>query len=186
MVFKKGHVPVKKKSAEKKASDVIKKKEDDISDFYVKFGIKNDMKNNLSNLSYLIATLKKDLSLVNNLRGKKAFLRKELYETLISLRLNIDSFERHMPAKEYEALKNKILEISKYAKKELDKKPEVKKVERIIPKPVEAIKEAIKKPEPVSEKKSSLFDGASDKEKKELETLRKDLEDISEQLRNKD
>lgn len=189
MVFKKGHAPIKKKSnAVKKASKVIKTKSNDVSDFYVKFGIKKDMKTNLTTLSYLISTLKKDLGLVNNFRQKKAFLRKELYETLISLRLGIDSLEKHMPAEEYEALKNKIAEISKYAKKIVAPKPEVKKVEKVIekPKPVEAIKEAFKKPEPAIEKKSSLIDNASDKERKELEMLRKDLEDISNQLKNKD
>jgi hypothetical protein len=187
MVFKKGHAPVKKKSiSSKKTNILVKNKLNDISDFFVKFGIKDDMKNNLSNLSYLIATLKKDLSIINTLRGKKAFLRKELYETLISLRLNVDYLEKHMPSKEFEALKNKIQEISKYAKKEIEKKPEVKKTEKIIEKPVEVKKEIIKNPEPVVEKKSSIFDVASDKEKKELETLKKDLENISNQLKNKD
>jgi hypothetical protein len=187
MVFKKGHVPVRKKSKTvKKSSKVNKNKSIDISDFYVKFGIKNDMKNNLSNLSYLVATLKKDLSIVNNFRKKKAFLRKELYETLISLRLGVDSLEQHMPSKEFEALKNKIAEISKYAKKEIVKKIKAKPVKKIVvskPEPVKVIKEAFKKPEPVVEKKSSLYDNASDKEKKELELLRKDLEDISNQLK---
>jgi hypothetical protein len=174
MVFKKGHAPVKK------GSSISKKQSNDISDFFVKFGIKSDMKNNLSNLSYLIATLKKDLSLINDLREKKAFLRKELYETLISLRLNIDSMERHMPSKEFEALKNKIGEISKYAKKE--KIPKVIKFDKAIKKPAEFAK----KPEIIVKKNSSMINNASDKEKKELELLKKDLEEISRQLRNKE
>lgn len=181
MVFKKGHVPVKKSAV------ANKKQLNDISDFYVKFGIKTDMKNNLSTLSYLVSTLKKDLNAVNNLREKKAFLRKELYETLISLRLGIDSMERHMPSKEFEALKNKIEEISKYAKKEAVKKPEIKKIEKKIEKPVEVIKEVPKSYEPIkAEKKPDTLDNASDKEKRELELLKKDLEEISNQLRNKE
>jgi hypothetical protein len=180
MVFKKGHVPVKKMSAD------AKKQLNDISDFYVKFGIKNDMKNNLTNLSYLVATLKKDLGIINNLREKKAFLRKELYETLISLRLGIDSMEKHMPSKEFEALKNKISEINKYAKKDASKKPEFEKIEKEILKPIVIKKEFSKKTEPVISKKSEMIDNASDKEKKELELLKKDLEEISNQLRNKE
>ncbi|MDD4352931.1 MAG: hypothetical protein PHN56_00585 [Candidatus Nanoarchaeia archaeon] len=190
MVFKKGHTLVKKKSSVIKTPTISKKQLNDVSDYYVKFGIKNDMKNNLSNLSYLVATLKNDLNIINNLRGKKAFLRKELYETLISLRLNVDSLERHMPSKEFEALKNKIEEISKYAKKETVKKSEPsKKIEKPAPviKP-EVIKKEfdIKKPEPVIEKKSDLYNNASDKEKKELEALKRDLEEISNQLKNKE
>jgi hypothetical protein len=173
MVFKKGHAPIKK------GSSISKKQSNDISDFFVKFGIKSDMKNNLSNLSYLIATLKKDLSLINDLREKKAFLRKELYETLISLRLNVDSMERHMPSKEFEALKNKIGEISRYAKKE--KIPEIIKINKAIKEP-----SVVKKPEIAAKKNSSLINNASDKEKKELELLKKDLEEISKQLRNRE
>jgi len=86
MVFKKGHTPVNKKK-----DYTVKKPESDVSDFYVKFGVKSDMKANLSNLSYLVSTLKNDLWHINNLRGKKAYLRKNLYEILISLRLGADS-----------------------------------------------------------------------------------------------
>jgi len=180
MVFKKGHKPANKKGTpDKKVSN-------DISDIYVKFGVKAEMKNNLSNLAYMIATLKKDLGIIDNLRVKKAFLRKELYETLVSLRLNMDSMENHMPSKEFEALKKKLEEINRYAKKEAAKKPEVKKKEIKAPAPKPA-PVAVKKEEPkiVAEKVSGMYDGASDKEKKELEALKKDLEDISSQLRNK-
>jgi hypothetical protein len=180
MVFKKGHKPLNKKVV------AAKKQSTDVSDFYVKFGVKSEMKNNLSNLSYLISTLKHDLEMVNNFRAKKAYLRKELYETLISLRLNIDNLERHMPSKEFEALKNKIAEISKYAKKEIvAKKPEIKPKPIIEKKAEEPKKIEASKPKPIIEKKAQEYEGASDKEKRELEMLKKDLEDISNQLRSK-
>ncbi len=182
MVFKKGHKPVNKKK-----DSVMKKPASDVSDFYVKFGVKSDMKANLSNLSYLIATLKNDLWHINNLRGKKAYLRKNLYEMLISLRLGADSLERHLPSKEFEALKNKIEEINRFAKKEAVKKQAVaeKKPEIVnIPKPVVA--EKVQQSKKIVEEIKDDFAGASDKERKELEKLKADLEEISKQLKEKD
>ncbi len=182
MVFKKGHKP-----ANKKKDSAIKKPASNVSDFYVKFGVKSDMKNNLSNLSYLIATLKNDLWHINNLRGKKAYLRKNLYEILISLRLGVDSLERHLPSKEFEALKNKIEEISRFAKKEAAKKPAIEKKLEIakVSEPVvaEKVQQPIKK---IVEEIKDDFAGASDKERKELEKLKADLEEISKQLKEKD
>jgi gas vesicle protein len=176
MVFKKGHKP-----ANKKKDSAIKKPASNVSDFYVKFGVKSDMKNNLSNLSYLIATLKNDLWHINNLRGKKAYLRKNLYEILISLRLGVDSLERHLPSKEFEALKNKIEEISRFAKKEAAKKPEIAKVSE--PVVAKKVQQPIKK---IVDEIKDDFAGASDKERKELEKLKADLEEISKQLKEKD
>jgi len=174
MVFKKGHKPVNKKK-----DSVMKKPASDVSDFYVKFGVKSDMKANLSNLSYLIATLKNDLWHINNLRGKKAYLRKNLYEMLISLRLGADSLERYLPSKEFEALKNKIEEIDRFAKKEAVRKPEIANV----PKP--AVVEKVQQSRKIVEEAKDDFAGASDKERKELEKLKADLEEISKQLKGK-
>ncbi len=174
MVFKKGHTPVNKKK-----DYTVKKPESDVSDFYVKFGVKSDMKANLSNLSYLVSTLKNDLWHINNLRGKKAYLRKNLYEILISLRLGADSLERYLPSKEFEALKNKIEEIDRFAKKEAVRKPEIANV----PKP--AVVEKVQQSRKIVEEAKDDFAGASDKERKELEKLKADLEEISKQLKGK-
>ena len=189
MVFEKGHKPFnKKKGAEA---------QHEFGNFFVKFGVKNNVKGNLSSLSYLISELKKDLSIINNFRQKKAVLRKEFYEVLVSLRMNMDSMEKYMPSKEFEALKRTVEEISKFAIKqekeravyEAPKRMERIRADRIIPreKPREVVdikKEFTRKPEPVVKKKDDFYESASDAEKRELELLKKDLEEISRQLGN--
>ena len=176
MVFKKGHKPAKKSAAKKQPASA------DTSDFFVKFGIKNEMKSNLSVLYYLVSQLIKDLSKMNGLRQKKALLRMDLFETMVSLRLNIDLMERHLPSKEFEALKKKIEEISKYAKKE-EKKAESQKPKILPSEKIKEKKEPIKDEPEMPKKEDSLYEKASDSEKKELDKLRKELEDISNQLK---
>ncbi|MDD2678403.1 MAG: hypothetical protein PHS81_00785 [Candidatus Nanoarchaeia archaeon] len=187
MVFKKGHKPVRRKSEIKSSAKPVSKSVNDVSDFYVKFGVKHDIKRNLSNISYLISELKKSLGTIAGFREKKALLRKELYETIISLRLNLDLMDKHMPSKEFDALKKKLDEIEKFAvKKDAGVKMAVAEKKETVAekKPEDKKAREIKKPAPIIKKKDDLYAGASDAEKKELEALKKDLEEIKSQLGN--
>jgi len=84
-----------------------------------------------------------------------------------------------LPSKEFEALKNKIEEIDRFAKKEAVRKPEIANV----PKP--AVVEKVQQSRKIVEEAKDDFAGASDKERKELEKLKADLEEISKQLKGK-
>lgn len=166
-------------------------KDEALDNYYTKIMVGGRFTNELSNASYLVKELKRTRNSMNNFRQRKAELRKEFFETLISLRLNMDALLNHLPHHEASVLKKKIEQIEKYEKnrKKLKKEDKEKKVKK---KKVKKKKAKIKKkkeekkveaPKPV--KKKSIMDDALESEKKELELLKKDLENISRELKKK-
>ena len=222
--------------------------EDELSNYYIKLGISGQVKTGLSNSSYLLKELKKLLNALNGFRQKKAELRKEVYEMLISIRLNMDNLINHLPHHEASRLQKEIDKIEDYhrseaAKKKFEKKelPSVKfkklkltdikglgrksaellksemgiksvddlekaaeagklrevsgfgiKMENQVLQSIRKLKSketsSAKKKlvEKKAEKKENLImDGALNSEKRELELLKQDLENISRELQKK-
>ncbi|PIU88430.1 hypothetical protein COS64_03705 [archaeon CG06_land_8_20_14_3_00_37_11] len=221
--------------------------EDELSNYYIKLGISGQVKTGLSNSSYLLKELKKLLNALNGFRQKKAELRKEVYEMLISIRLNMDNLINHLPHHEASRLQKEIDKIEDYhrseaAKKKFEKKelPSVKfkklkltdikglgrksaellksemgiksvddlekaaeagklreisgfgiKMENQVLQSIRKLKSketsSAKKKlvEKKAEKKENIMDGALNSEKRELELLKQDLENISRELQKK-
>lgn len=159
-----------------------------LAKYYVKFKVSPEFGNGLSNLSYKIRELKQIINMLNGSRQSKASLRKELYEALISLRLNADKYKGMMPTHEVELLEKKLREINQFAKKYVDeKKIEVfPNIRSEAPKQLRP-KRAFQQPAAsVQVKSPSMLDNALDSEKQELELLKQDLEDITKELQKKD
>ncbi len=156
---------------------------DELSDYYIKLGVGSKFSTELSNISYLLKELKKARNSLNNSRQRKAEARKEFYELLISLRLNMDKLKDHLPHHEAAKLEQKIKEISTFEKK---KPKPVKKKESKKGKSKKQVKKKEEKPaarkevKPVKKKPDMLAS-----EKRELELLKEDLESISRELRRK-
>jgi hypothetical protein len=195
------------------------------SDYYVKLGLAGEFNNGLSNISYLMKEWKRTRNAMHNFRQQKAQLRKEFYETLISLRLNMDKLKSHLPEHEARKLMKKIEDIKKYAKEKKKKKEkeksDSKKTKLMKDYEKETGNHAIwrgrvtkqfkewkdekegKSPEkkekkttpnkkkkkqeifPEKKEKEDPFKGALESEKKELELLRQDLENISKELKKR-
>lgn len=170
-------------------------KEDSVNNYYTKLVVGGKFSSELSNASYLVKELKRVRNSMENYRQRKAELRKEFFETLVMLRLNMDDLLNHLPHHEAALLKKKIDEIQKFEEKRKDlrrkeKKKDGKKAEKkVVKKGKKPVKKEIKKEEKKAEKKvvkpKSKFDNALESEKKELELLKRDLEDISRELRKK-
>ncbi|MBN1923222.1 MAG: hypothetical protein JW791_00500 [Nanoarchaeota archaeon] len=157
--------------------------ENEFSDYYIKIGLGSRFGTELSNISYLLKELKQTRNSLNSYRQKKAELRKELYEMLISLRLNLDKLKNHLPAHEAAKLEKRIKEIESYSKKKraVEKKTVKGKVKKAAKKEVKKEK---KLPEKVKVKPEEKIDMLSS-EKRELELLKQDLENISKELKKR-
>lgn len=150
------------------------------NDYYVKIGVGYNFGKSVGDTSYLLKELKNTITELRGTRQYKAKLRKEFFEYLISLRLNMDTFKTLLPHHEAEVLEKKINDILKLTgkpirKKKVEKKKKPKKVAKKKPKKKKKI--VLKTPEEKVDLLSS--------EKRELELLRQDLEDISRELQEK-
>jgi len=160
---------------------------EEISNYYIRIGVDGKFSGKLSNMSHYVKELKKTFEEIKSLKYKKAILRRDFFENMISLRLNIDKFRNHLPSEEFKKLQAQLVEIEKYQKLFEKEKPKKKTVS------VEKKKEVVKKAEPVKEKvvkkeiveEDPVYSNALDSEKKELELLKKDLEEINAQLNKK-
>jgi hypothetical protein len=159
-----------------------------LAKYYVKFKVSPEFGAGLSNLSYRIRELKQIINMMNSSRQNKAELRKELYESLISLRLNADKFKGMMPSHEVEMLEKKLREINQFAKKYVEEKkidvfPDIKSEMPKQFRPKRAFQQSAVQ---VPVKSPSMLDNALDSEKQELDLLRQDLEDITKELQKKE
>ncbi|VVB75284.1 Uncharacterised protein [Candidatus Tiddalikarchaeum anstoanum] len=153
--------------------------------YYVKVDVNPQINNVITNASFKLRELKQMINTLNGTRQVKAELRKELYEILISIRLNLDKFKGLMPSHEAELLEKKLREITQYVKKtsfseKKSEQPFQIKREETTP------SERKTKVEIEARKEPNVYDNASESEKQELEMLKQDLEDISKELKKKE
>lgn len=152
---------------------------EEVSDYYIKYDVDNNLNVNLSNLSTSNKELLMTLKELSDIRRKSAMLRKDFFEKMISIRLNLDKFSNHLPVEEFKKLEKNLKEMEKYQKNFT--KPEkqiIKKVEK-----KKEIKELIEEEE---NNDDMIINEALESEKKELELLKQDLERISSELDKKE
>ena len=152
------------------------------SDYYVKLGVSGEVSTELSNISYNVRELRRLKNSLDNTRQKKALMRKEFYELLINLRLDLDKLKNSLPTHEANKLIKQIEEIDKYQNKPVKKVIPKNKEEK---KPVKKSPALKKKEEPEKKTMPKKEDNMMSSEKRELELLRQDLESISQELKNR-
>ncbi len=153
--------------------------DDNLSDYYVKLGVTNEFVKELNNINYLMRELRELKNSLASYRQRKAELRKELYEMLISLRLGSDRMKRLLPEHDINLLKKKLEEIKRYGRKTSEKK--AKKQAKV--KSKKAVKQ---KEEKKTTKKKSKRSELLESEKRELELLKRDLENITKELKRRE
>ncbi len=154
--------------------------DDNLSDYYVKLGVTNEFVKELNNINYLMRELREIKNSLNSYRQRKAELRKELYEMLISLRLGSDRMKRLLPEHDINLLKKKLEEIKRYGRKTSEKK--ATKQTKVKSKKVAKQKEEKKTTTKKKSKRSELLES----ERRELELLKRDLENITKELKRRE
>ena len=166
-------------------------------EYYVSMKVSEELSNSIGKLKDYTRELKKNRNRIYSLKIRCAEIRKEMYERLISLRLGIDKFMSLLPQHEAKLLEKKLDSIKRYIKRERKKKEKIKEKEK---------KKDMRKKKKrsgkcpgcgknfkrldmhtckIKEKKKKVpveEDLRLESEKQELESLRRDLENISDEI----
>ena len=153
--------------------------EEQIANYYIKLGMGNKFSENVTNLNYKNKELQSVFKNLAIIRKSSAESRSKIYENLISMRLNLDKFKNILPNEEFKKLNDSLKAIEKYQKLKTVKKS--KKVKKIAKKEKVVFKPQASK---IISQEDEIRKNALDSEKRELDLLKKDLEKLSEQLKN--
>jgi hypothetical protein len=171
-------------------------------EYYVSMKISEELSDGIKKLGTFTRELKKNRNSIYSQKMRRAEIRKEIYERLISLRLGLDKLKSLLPEHEAKMLENQLVKIKRhirYEQKKLfkEKKKLLKEKQKVAKsgkcpvchknfkrldlhkcKPPKK-KEEEKKVEPLFTREEDL---RLESEKQELENLRKDLENISREI----
>ncbi len=175
-------------------------KEDESKEYYVSMQVPEKLRDGIVKLGDYSRRIKKNKNSIYSLKYRRAEIRKEIYEKLVSLRLGLDKFKSLLPEHEAKMLEEKLKLISNHVKEEKEKKRREKELKKEKKKKIRGLcpycgkrfkrldlhkpycDEKEKEEEKRIDKEEDL---RLDSEKRELEMLRKDLENISAEIENR-